>query len=181
VRKVFSRARAASPCVVFFDEIDAIGVARGGQKGASVNDRVLAQLLAELDGIMPLDGVVILAATNQPDVIDPALMRPGRIDRMLYVGPPCFEARCAILRIRMKKMSVAGDVDVEVISRLAEGFSGAETVSICQEAAMLAMEENVLAKCVSQKHFLEGVKIIKPSITRDVIKFYEDFGAARSQ
>jgi SpoVK/Ycf46/Vps4 family AAA+-type ATPase len=126
---------------------------------------------------MPLDGVVILAATNQPDVIDPALMRPGRIDRMLYVGPPCFKARCEILRLRIGKMSCCGDVDVEDVAKRTEGFSGAETVLVCQEAAMLAMEENVRAECVKHVHFIEGVKRVIPSITREVLKFYEDFGA----
>jgi SpoVK/Ycf46/Vps4 family AAA+-type ATPase len=95
---------------------------------------------------------------------------------MVYVGPPDFEARCEILRIRMRRMS-AGDVDVEVVARMADGFSGAEVVAICQEAAMLAMEEDVHAEKVEQKHFEEGVRLITPSITKKVLAFYEEFGS----
>lgn len=176
VHKVFSRARAAAPCVVFFDEIDAICVARSESgETSSVNDRVVAQVLAELDGIVPMEGVVVIAATNQPDALDPALLRPGRIDRALYVGPPDFEARCAIIRIRLGRMSVSDDIDVEEIARLTEGFSGAEVVAVCQEAATMAMEEDVLALEVRNSHFLDSVSLIVPSISKEVIEYYQSF------
>ncbi|CEG71704.1 hypothetical protein RMATCC62417_07395 [Rhizopus microsporus] len=145
VHEVFRKARAASPSIVFFDEIDALTVKRGasGDGGTSVADRVLSQLLNELDGIEPLVNVTVVAATNRPDIIDDALLRPGRIDRILYVGPPDYDSRKEIFRIQLSKMACASDVDIEEIAAKSEGCSGAEAVAICQEAALLAMEEDI--------------------------------------
>lgn len=110
IRDIFKKARAASPSIIFFDEIDAMTTSRG-VGGGSVNDRILAALLTEMDGIETLTNVTILAATNRPDVIDSALLRPGRIDRIMYVGPPDLESRAAIFRIEFHRISVAADVD----------------------------------------------------------------------
>jgi len=117
IREIFRKARAASPSIVFFDEIDAMTVSRG-TGGASVGDRILAALLNEMDGIEVLGKVTVFAATNRPDVIDSALMRPGRMDRILYVGPPDLETRMQIFRIEFAKMKIADDVDVEELARL---------------------------------------------------------------
>lgn len=117
VREIFRKARAASPSIVFFDEIDSIASKRGSSgDGVSVADRVISQLLTEMDGINSMAGVTIVAATNRPDVIDSALLRPGRLDRILYVGPPDFEARESILKIKIGKMKVNDDVDISSLA-----------------------------------------------------------------
>jgi SpoVK/Ycf46/Vps4 family AAA+-type ATPase len=117
IRDIFKKARAASPSIIFFDEIDAMTTSRGGVGGGGgVNDRILTALLTEMDGIETLVNVTILAATNRPDVIDSALLRPGRIDRIMYVGPPDLEARAAIFRIEFRKMAIASDVDADELA-----------------------------------------------------------------
>lgn len=115
IRDIFKKARAASPSIIFFDEIDAMTTSRGGG-GGGVNDRILTALLTEMDGIETLVNVTILAATNRPDVIDSALLRPGRIDRIMYVGPPDLEARAAIFRIEFRKMAIGSDVDADELA-----------------------------------------------------------------
>jgi SpoVK/Ycf46/Vps4 family AAA+-type ATPase len=115
IREIFRKARAASPSIIFFDEIDAMTTSRGNQ-GGSVSDRILAALLNEMDGIESLVNVTILAATNRPDVIDSALLRPGRIDRILYVGPPDLPSRKEIFRIEFRKMAIAKDVDIDELA-----------------------------------------------------------------
>ncbi|CAG8518638.1 6991_t:CDS:10 [Paraglomus brasilianum] len=179
VREVFRKARAAAPSIVFFDEIDALTVTRGlGDSdggGASVADRVLAQLLNELDGIEPLVNVTIVAATNRPDIIDSALLRPGRIDRILYVSPPDLESRKEIFKIQLRKMATNPDVDVEILAQKSEGYSGAEIVALCQEAALLAMEENIDAAEVCFKQFEKALSSFTPRITSKMIRFYDDF------
>ncbi|KAI8149913.1 P-loop containing nucleoside triphosphate hydrolase protein [Fennellomyces sp. T-0311] len=175
VREVFRKARAASPSIVFFDEIDALTVKRGGDGGASVADRVLSQLLNELDGIEPLVNVTVVAATNRPDIIDDALLRPGRIDRILYVGPPDLDSRREIFRIQLSKMACDKDVDLDELAIKSEGCSGAEAVAICQEAALFAMEEDVHIDSVKQRHFLHAVSTFTRRITPEMLKFYRDF------
>ncbi|KAJ3393634.1 spermatogenesis associated protein 5 [Entophlyctis sp. JEL0112] len=170
VRDIFKKARAASPS----DEIDAIAVRRGNDNG-SVSDRVLSQLLSEMDGIEPLVNVTVIAATNRPDILDSALLRPGRMDRILYVAPPDYQSRLSIFKIRTSKMSCATDVDCPALAELTDGYSGAEVVSVCQEAAMFAMEENPDAEAVSQKHFIEAISRVTPRITADMIEFYNHF------
>ncbi|TPX47378.1 hypothetical protein CcCBS67573_g10257 [Chytriomyces confervae] len=174
VRDIFKKARAASPSVIFFDEIDAIAVRRGNDNG-SVSDRVLSQLLNEMDGIEPLVNVTVIAATNRPDILDSALLRPGRMDRILYVSPPDYESRLQIFKIRIAKMTCANDVDCEALALKTEGYSGAETVSVCQEAAMCAMEENPDAEAVCNRHFLEAISKVTPRITSEMIAFYDKF------
>ncbi|KAF9158337.1 Spermatoproteinsis associated protein 5 [Actinomortierella ambigua] len=179
VREVFRKARAASPSIVFFDEIDALTVKRGAgdDGGSSVADRVLSQLLNELDGIEPLVNVTVVAATNRPDIMDPALMRPGRIDRILYVSPPDLASRTEILRLQMsrRRMAVGPDVDPAVIAEATEGCSGAEVVALCQEAAMKAMEEDLNIEYVSRRHFDQALAQMTRRITPEMIQFYDDF------
>ncbi|KAG0052085.1 spermatogenesis associated protein 5 [Gryganskiella cystojenkinii] len=179
VREVFRKARAASPSIVFFDEIDALTVKRGGgdDGGSSVADRVLSQLLNELDGIEPLVNVTVVAATNRPDIMDPALMRPGRIDRILYVSPPDVASRKEILRLQIhsKKMACDTDVDIDQLALQTEGCSGAEVVALCQEAAMKAMEESLEIACVSKRHFDQAIASMTKRITPEMIRFYDDF------
>ncbi|CAO3643202.1 unnamed protein product [Cunninghamella echinulata] len=179
VKEVFRKARAASPSIVFFDEIDALAVKRGssGDGGTSVADRVLSQLLNEMDGIEPLTNVTVVAATNRPDIIDNALLRPGRIDRILYVGPPDLDSRRDIFKIQLKKMKCDVDVDLEVLAVMSEGCSGAEAVAICQDAALFAMEEDIHIDSIKQRHFLKALATFTRRITNEMIQFYADFQA----
>ncbi|GAA98765.1 uncharacterized protein L969DRAFT_95086 [Mixia osmundae IAM 14324] len=174
VRELFRKARAAQPSIIFLDEIDVIAGHRGTEEGSGSSDRVLTSLLTEMDGIEELNGVTILAATNRPDVIDAALMRPGRLDRILYVGPPDFEGRLAIFQSRFAKMSVAPDVAPSTLAGpITEGCSGAEVVSICQDAALRALKDDRKAPFVSRAHFEAAAKDIRRRITPDSLRFYE--------
>jgi AAA family ATPase len=166
VREVFRKARAASPSIIFFDEIDAIGSTREGGQSSGVN--VLTTLLNEMDGIETLKGVVILAATNKPEVLDPALMRPGRLDTILYVGPPDQAARRDILRIKTNKMKIAEDVNIEELAERMEGYSGAEIVSICEKAGHGAMKDSLRdgkTKPITKFHFESALAKVDRQIT----------------
>ncbi|KAI1789928.1 AAA family ATPase [Ganoderma leucocontextum] len=173
VREVFQKARGAAPSIVFFDEVDALATSRSSSdSGGGAHEGVLTSLLNEMDGVQELVGVTIVAATNRPDVIDSALMRPGRLDRILYVGPPDLEGRIEILRIRTQKMSVEAGLDLEQIARMTEGCSGAEMAALCQEAALLTMKADINAPFVPQAAFLEAAKNIKKQITPEVVQTY---------
>ncbi|MCJ1394441.1 AAA+-type ATPase [Xylographa bjoerkii] len=178
MREVFRKARAAAPSIIFFDEIDAIGATREGQsQHGGLN--VLTTLLNELDGIEILKGVFVLAATNKPEVLDPALMRPGRLDTLLYVGPPNLEARKEILHIRVRKMDVAGDVDEGWLAEKTDGYSGAEIVSVCQRAGYAALEEQERSREMMQvwkRHFEVGLHEVQRQITPEMRARYEEFG-----
>src|ERR687896_747437 len=181
IREIFRRARQASPCVIFFDEIDSIAMARGGGMGGEMggggmgtNDRVISQILTELDGISELHGVVVLAATNRPDMIDTALLRPGRFDRIVFVPNPDRRTRKRILEIYAADKPIAADVDLEKIADITDGFSGADGAAIVNTAVSLVLHE-YLAKYptpeeaakhaseahVMMRHFEEGVKKIR--------------------
>lgn len=149
VRALFERARAASPSIIFFDEIDSIGGQRGGGGGAPPGPRagagavnMLTTLLTEMDGFEALSGVLILAATNRPEAIDPALLRPGRFDQVLYVGPPDLPAREAVFAVHLRGLALAADVDVPALARLADGYSGAEIKAICNEAGLAVLDRH---------------------------------------
>jgi len=144
VREVFRKARQAAPCIVFYDEIDAIAPARGRDSGDSnVTERVISQLLTELDGLEILTNVVVIAATNRPDIVDPALLRPGRFDRLLYVPPPDKEARLQILKIHTKNKPLADDVKLDQVAEHTEAYTGADIASLSSAAVMLAVREHV--------------------------------------
>ncbi|KAJ2809691.1 AAA+-type ATPase [Coemansia furcata] len=178
VREVFRKARAAAPAIVFFDEIDALTVKRGAAgDGTSVADRVLSQLLTELDGIEPLVNVTVVAATNRPDVIDAGILRPDRIDRLIYVGPPDTSTRAEIFRIQLRRITCANSVDADTLATQTDGFSGAEVVSLCQEAAIEAMTEDPDAECVELRHFERCLAGFKRRITPEMLQFYADFRA----
>ncbi|GLE01644.1 hypothetical protein PINS_up010478 [Pythium insidiosum] len=175
VQSVFRKARAAAPTVVFFDEIDAIATQRGGDGSSQVADRVLSQLLTELDGIEPLKQVLVVAATNRPDLIDSALLRPGRIDRVLYVGPPDETARREILAIHCRRMPLGDDVALDALAVATEGFSGAELYALCREAAMRAIEEDRDAQCVALRHFEAARERVTPQIDDAMLRFFHAF------
>ncbi len=174
IREVFRRARQASPAIIFFDEIDAIASTRG-RDISGVTEKVVAQMLTEMDGLESLSDVVVIAATNRPDIIDPALLRPGRFDRIIVVPPPEKKARLEIFKIHTKNMPLAKDVDLEKLADMTEGYSGADIEAVCREAGLLALRENIKAKEVKMKHFEEVLKKIKPSLQNVNTKAYEEF------
>jgi len=145
VRDIFDKARAAAPCVMFFDELDSIAKARGGSLGdaGGAGDRVLNQLLTEMDGMNAKKNVFIIGATNRPDQIDPALLRPGRLDQLIYIPLPDLSSRVSILKATLRKSPVSPDVDLHFLAKSTEGFSGADLTEICQRAAKLAIRESI--------------------------------------
>ena len=174
IRLIFRRARQAAPCIIFFDEIDAIAPVRGAGIGDShVTERVVSQILTEMDGIEKLENVVVIAATNRPDIIDPALLRPGRLDKLIYVPPPDIKGRYEIFKVHTRKMPLAEDVDLWRLAELTEGYTGADIEAVCREAALMALRENIEAREVRMEHFLAALKIIRPSITEDMVKMYK--------
>uniref|UniRef100_V5F2J5 Cell division cycle protein n=1 Tax=Kalmanozyma brasiliensis (strain GHG001) TaxID=1365824 RepID=V5F2J5_KALBG len=177
IRDTFKKARAASPSIIFFDEIDALSSSRDGDSsGDALNSRIIATLLNEMDGIEAMSDVIVIGATNRPQSLDPALLRPGRLDRLVYVGPPDGEARKQILRTRMSKMAVSTEfVDLNKLAQMTDGCSGAEVVSICQEAGLLAMDENIDCQAIEQRHFESAASSIKRRITSLMIRQYESW------
>lgn len=174
VRDLFTKARQVAPSIIFFDEMDAIGGERGaGEQG--VHERVLAQLLTELDGVVPLNSVTILAATNRPDRMDRALLRPGRLDRLIYVPLPDFETRLQIIELKLSKMSISDDVNSHSLATRTEGFSGAELQALCHEAALRALEKDLDCKAVTMEHFEHVMKDFKPRTPESLLKVYEEF------
>jgi transitional endoplasmic reticulum ATPase len=174
VRETFRKARQASPCIIFFDEIDAVAPVRGGSPDSHVSERVISQLLTELDGLEELHGVVVIAATNRPDIVDPALLRPGRFDRILYIPAPDLEARRIIFKIHTQKKPLREDVSIEKLAERTEGYTGADIAAVCNEAVMLAIREYVKKGKKMEKeeikkhlklrmeHFEEAMKKLRP-------------------
>jgi len=174
IRKVFERAKQVAPCIIFFDELDAIASRRGMDAGNKVTERVLNQLLAEMDGVEELHDIVVIGATNRPDMLDSALLRPGRFDRLILINPPTKIEREAIFKVHTKKMPVAKDVDIELLAEKTEGYAGADIFAICKEAGMLALRENINANQVKKKHFDAALKKLGPSITQETAKEYKN-------
>jgi transitional endoplasmic reticulum ATPase len=164
VRELFRRARGSAPALVFFDEVDALAPARGGHDDNGPTDRVVAQLLTELDGIEELRDVFVVAATNRPELVDPALLRPGRLDRLVHVPPPDGVARGAILRAVTKRMPLADDVALDDLGAACERYSAADLEALAREAAMNAMRESMAAPVVTAAHFAAACSTVRPSI-----------------
>lgn len=178
VREIFRKARAVAPSIIFFDELDALAVERGRSSGAGdVADRVLAQLLTEMDGVEQLRDVTVVAATNRPDRIDQALLRPGRIDSAIYVPLPDAATRREILRLRLRNMPVADDVDLQELVSRTEAYSGAEIVAVCQEAGLRALEEDLGASRILRRHFSQALDALPPRTPATAQRFYEDYRA----
>ena len=168
VREVFRKARQTAPTVIFFDEIDSIASVRSGISADSgVTQRVVNQLLTEIDGLEELQDVAVIAATNRPDILDPALLRPGRFDRHVKVEDPDKEARLAIFKVHTKDMPLADDVDLKKLAEETEGYVGADIEAVCREAAMLTLRDNMEAEEVSMKYFLEAMEKVKPKGGRE--------------
>ncbi|MBN2203082.1 MAG: CDC48 family AAA ATPase [Candidatus Aenigmarchaeota archaeon] len=166
VRDVFRRAKQVAPAIILFDEIDSLAPKRGMSSGSNVTEQVVSQMLTEMSGIEDMDGVSVVATTNRPDILDSALLRPGRFDRLIYVPAPDEKTREQILKIHTKNMPLKG-VDLGKIAKETEKFSGADIEALVREAGMFALRENKSAKEVSGKHFEKALKRIKPSITED--------------
>jgi transitional endoplasmic reticulum ATPase len=176
IREVFRKGRMAAPAVIFFDELDALVPRRGlGYADSGVSERVISQLLTEMDGIVALEDVVVIAATNRPDILDPAVLRPGRFDRLIYVPPPDDASRLTIFKIYTKNMPLAKDVDLERLAASTKSYSGADIEALCREAALNALRRDIKAKEVSLADFEEAMKKIGPSISPDMEAWYKSF------
>ena len=174
IRKIFRRARQAAPCIVFFDEIDSIAPRRGlGFGDSGVTERIVNQLLTEMDGMQRTKDVVVIGATNRPDILDPALLRPGRFDRIIYVPPPDEEARYEIFKIHTRNMPLAEDVDLKELARRTENYTGADIEAIVIEAGLSAAREDINVDKIHMKHFEQALQKVKPSLTKDIIREYE--------
>jgi transitional endoplasmic reticulum ATPase len=182
VREVFRKARQAAPCIIFFDELDAIAPTRGGDFSDShVTERVISQLLTELDGLEILTNVIVIGATNRPDIIDIALLRPGRFDRLLYVPPPDRESREQIIKIHTKKKPLGQDVKIEELANHTDGYTGADIASLSSAAAMMALREHISKYSnakeadkhseelrIQMRHFEEAMKKVRPLSTQEL-------------
>ncbi len=167
VRELFRRAAGAAPSLVFLDEVDALAPRRGGSSGSSdagVSDRVVAALLTELDGVQPLRDVAVLGATNRPELIDPALLRPGRLERLVYVPPPDAAARSAILHAAARNTPLASDVDLDSLAAELDGYSAADCAALIREAALAAMRESLDATEVTSAHLATAREAVRPSL-----------------
>ncbi|MHA2250884.1 MAG: AAA family ATPase, partial [Candidatus Kariarchaeaceae archaeon] len=173
IREIFRKARLASPSVIFFDEIDSIASRRGMGGDTSVTERMISQLLTEIDGLEALNNVVVLASTNRPDIVDPALLRPGRFDRLVYVKPPEFEGRREILDIYTEPMPLDDDVNLEELSRTLDGFVGSDIQALCREAGLHALREDINTDIVSYRHFLEARDKVHATMTAAAQEYYE--------
>jgi transitional endoplasmic reticulum ATPase len=176
VREIFKKAKQVAPSVIFFDEIDAIASVRGGGNdgGAKAREGVVNQILTELDGIEDLSEVVILAATNRPELVDPALLRPGRFDRHLLVTPPDKEAVREILKIHTKDVPLTTkEATLKYLTNKLNGYSGADIEAVVREAAMLALREDNKADKVKKKHFTVALTKVKPSLSKIEVNAYK--------
>lgn len=210
VRDVFDKARAAAPCVLFFDELDSIAKARGGSHGdaGGASDRVINQVLTEMDGMNQKKNVFIIGATNRPDVIDPAVLRPGRLDQLIYIPLPDEASRLSILKANLRKSPIAPDVDLGFLASKTHGFSGADLTEICQRAAKLAIRESIEQEvrrereraenpdehmdeededeedpvpCIARAHFEESMRFARRSVSDNDIRKYEMFAQTLHQ
>merc|ERR1719453_508840 len=208
VRDTFAKARAAAPCVLFFDELDSIAQQRGNSQGdgGGAADRVINQVLTEMDGVGDKKNVFIIGATNRPDIIDGAVMRPGRLDQLIYIPLPDEASRLSILQANLRKSPLAEDVDLGFLSQKTNGFSGADLTEICQRACKLAIRENIqkdiererelaanpdamkdedaeedLVPCIRKDHFEEAMSYARRSVTDADIRKYEMFSQTLQQ
>ena len=183
VRKIFERARQVAPCVIFFDEIDALAGKRGIEMGTKVTERVLNQILAEMDGIVDMKDILIIGATNRPDMLDPAILRPGRFDKILLVNAPGEEGRLKVLKIHTKNMPLGDgkkfydekerEKMLDEISKMTEGYTGADLEALSREAALIALRESISAKIVKKSHFEDALKKVKQSVSKSVLEIYK--------
>ncbi|MBO5669779.1 MAG: AAA family ATPase, partial [Candidatus Methanomethylophilaceae archaeon] len=182
VRETFRKARQAAPCVIFMDEVDSITSERGTGSDSNVTERVISQLLTEMDGLSALHDVVVIAATNRPDIIDPALLRPGRFDKSIYIGTPDRDSRRKIFEIHTKSKPLAEDVDLEELAKETEDYTGADISAVCNEAVMIAVrklvesgqmpsDEEIAACKVQMEHFRTGIENFGPRVWKELSQY----------
>ena len=186
IRQTFRKARQVSPTIIFFDELDSLAPARGQEMGNNVSERVVNQLLTELDGLEEMGEVMVIGATNRPDMIDPALIRSGRFDRLVMIGQPDEEGREQILRIHTEKTPLAPDVSLREIAEITDGYVGSDLESIAREAAIEALREDDDATEVEMRHFRKAMESVRPTVTDDIMTYYEEIeeqfrGGSREQ
>lgn len=174
IRQIFKRAKQMAPCIIFFDELDSIAPVRGMGDG-SAWERVVAQMLTSMDGVEGLRNVTVMGATNRPDMVDPALLRPGRFDRLILVGKPNADSRLGILKVHTRRMPL-GDVDLAAIAAMTDGYVGADLAAVCREAGLAAYREDPDADWVLMRHFESALKAVGPSVTQDMMEGYENLG-----
>lgn len=176
IRDLFKRAKQLAPCIIFFDEIDALAPQRSSGTdtgGSQERDRVINQLLATLDGMDPISGVFVIGATNRPDAIDPAMLRPGRIDRLIYVTIPDLNERLEILKVHTAKMTLSKDVNLQYIAEQTENFTGADLQNVCREAVFAGLRINFATRIIENKYFEEALKICRPSVSKELKEKYD--------
>jgi transitional endoplasmic reticulum ATPase len=174
VREIFKKARQAAPAIIFFDEMDSLAPRRGVSSDSDVTARVVNQLLTEIDGLEALHDIVIIGATNRPDILDTALLRPGRFDRIIMTPVPDKAVRNEIFKIHTKNMPLSKTIKLEDLAERTDGYVGADIESICREAAIMALRENMSAKEITKDHFDQSLKKVRPSVTKDIEKSYKD-------
>jgi transitional endoplasmic reticulum ATPase len=179
VRDLFRRARDSAPSLVFLDEVDALAPRRGQSFDSGVTDRVVAALLTELDGIEPLRDVVVLGATNRPDLIDPALLRPGRLERLVFVEPPDADARRDILKAATKSVPLSDDVDLDKLAGELDGYSAADCVALLREAALAAMRRSIDAADVTMADVEKAREAVRPSLDPVQVEALRAFAEGR--
>jgi len=185
VRKVFEKAKQTSPTIIFFDEIDAIAAVRGAGIDTKVTERVVNQLLTEMDGLEELNDVVVVAATNRPDIVDPALLRPGRFDRIILVYPPDESTRLSIFKVHTKNMPLSKDIKLVDLAKKTDYYVGADIEAICREAAIHALRNDKDANEVFIGDFEHALNVVRPSVTKAIQDAYEaiknKFSSAQSK
>ena len=173
IRELFKKAKQVSPTIVFLDEIDSIAPRRGAYAGSHVTESVVNQILTSIDGLESMEGVIIIGATNRPDILDPSLLRPGRFDRLLLIPSPDLKSRIEIFKIHTKNMPLSKDVSMNLLAEKTDGFSGADIEGVCREAAMLSLREDMKSTEVNKGHFVKALGAARASITEDIMKYYE--------
>ena len=176
IREIFRKAKQVAPCIIFFDEIDSLAPRRGRDAGSHVMENIVSQILVEISGLEELHNIVVIAATNRPDIMDPALLRPGRFERLILVPPPDEKARLEILKLYTEKMPLAKDVDIKEFSKKLDGYTGADLEALCREAGITALREDMKAKSVTQKHFEASLEKVKPTIDPKIMSYYKKAG-----
>jgi transitional endoplasmic reticulum ATPase len=180
VRELFRRARESAPSIVFLDEIDALAPIRGQSTDGGTTDRVVASLLTELDGVESLRDVVVIGATNRPDHVDPAMLRPGRLERLVYAPPPDEEARALILQAAAKGVPLAEDVDLASVGLRTDGYSAADCAALIREAALTAMRESMSATTVTGAHLEAALATVRPSLDPAQVAALEQYAERRA-
>jgi transitional endoplasmic reticulum ATPase len=185
IRELFKKAKQVSPTIVFLDEIDSIAPRRGVYSGTHVTESVVNQILTSIDGLESMEGVIVIGATNRPDILDQSLLRPGRFDRLLLIPAPDKASRLEIFKIHTKGMPMSKDISLEELAERSEGYSGADIEGVCREAAMIALRSDIESKDVKKNHFETAFSSSRASITEEIIKYYkmvtEELGSAISK